>query len=222
LKNISDIRSFSCPSSIGIDYLFPLYLYFDLDNSRQPNFSPTIVKKFAKGLELKFVPEKTGDPGTFAPIDVLDYIYAALHSPKYIEKYKEFLKIDFPRVPYPVKKETFWKLVELGGKLRKIHLLESDELGILPTNYPISGNNIVAKIKYIDEKVYINDSQYFNEVPEISWKSYIGGYQPAQKWLKDRRGRQLDYDDIVHYQRIINALYLTDQIMKEIDARIFF
>lgn len=97
-KNICD-RCLVSLSTGEVGYLFPLYLYEDLDNSRHPNFDSTIIKKFADGLKLKFTEEKTDEKDTFAPIDVLDYIYAVLHSPKYRETYKEFLKIDFPKIP---------------------------------------------------------------------------------------------------------------------------
>ena len=138
--------------------------------------------------------------------------------PAYREKYKEFLKIDFPRVPYPTDAALFWQLVQLGGELRQIHLLESPVVEQYITQYPVDGNNIVGKVKYNEGKVYINDTQYFANVPEIAWNFYIGGYQPAQKWLKDRKDRTLEFDDILHYQKIIVALTETDRIMKEIDG----
>ncbi|MDA3886007.1 MAG: N-6 DNA methylase [Candidatus Delongbacteria bacterium] len=161
--------------------------------------------------------QPTADGVVFAPIDILDYIYAVLHSPTYREKYKEFLKIDFPRVPYPKDKETFWKLVKLGGEIRQIHLLESFKVEEFITSYPVGGDNIVVNPKYKENKVYINDTQHFDNVPLVAWEFYIGGYQPAQKWLKDRKGRELTYEDIKHYQKIIVALTETDRIMKEID-----
>lgn len=156
-------------------------------------------------------------PNTFAPIDILDYIYAVLHSPTYREKYKEFLKIDFPRVPYPKDKATFWQLVNLGSQIRQIHLLESPTVEKYITQYPVNGDNVVTKPKYQDGKVFINDTQYFANVPEVAWNFYIGGYQPAQKWLKDRKDRKLEFEDILHYQKIIVALTETDRLMKEID-----
>ena len=200
-----------------ISYGFPLYIYEDLDNSRHPNFNKEIIQKFADGLKLKFTEEKTEEPETFAPIDVLDYIYAVLHSPKYRETYKEFLKIDFPKVPYPTDKAKFWKLVDLGSQIRKIHILESDKLSTLSIGYPISGDNIITKLVFAEGKLYINDTQYFDNIPEVAWNFYIGGYQPAQKWLKDRKNKELSFDDIKHYAKIINALYLTNQLMKQID-----
>ena len=198
--------------------IFPLYLYPDDKSSRTPNLNSEIVQKIAGGLGLKFTNEKEANSGTFSPIDILDYIYAVLHSPAYREKYKEFLKIDFPRVPYPKDKEKFWALVKLGGELRQIHLLESPVVENYITQYPVGGDNIVEKPKFVNGKVYINDTQYFEGVPEVAWNFYIGGYQPAQKWLKDRKGRKLEFDDILHYQKIIVALTETDRIMKEVDV----
>jgi predicted helicase len=203
----------------------PLYLYPDTNNQhnafetieRVPNLNMEIVKKIATGLGLTFTNEKEETSNTFAPIDLLDYIYAVLHSPTYREKYKEFLKIDFPRVPAPLDHKTFWKLVKLGGELRQIHLLESPIVEKYITGYPEDGDNVVKKPSCKEGNVYINETQYFSNVPEVAWNFYIGGYQPAQKWLKDRKDRELSYEDILHYQKIIVALTETDRIMKAID-----
>jgi predicted helicase len=204
---------------------FPLYLYPETKGQqtigqtaeRTPNLNAEIVKQIAEKLGFSFTTEKETTKDTFAPIDILDYIYAVLHSPTYREKYKEFLKIDFPRVPYPKDASTFWQLVKLGGEIRQIHLLESPTVEKYITQYPIDGDNVVGKPKYKDGKVYINDTQYFDNVPQVTWEFYIGGYQPSQKWLKDRKDRKLEFDDILHYQKIIVALFETDRIMKEID-----
>lgn len=141
-----------------------------------------------------------------------------LHSPQYREKYKEFLKIDFPRVPYPKDAARFWQLVNLGKQIREIHLLESPVVENYITQYPIDGDNVVTKPVYKNGSVYINNTQYFANVPEVAWNFYIGGYQPAQKWLKDRKDRKLEFEDILHYQKIIVALTETDRLMKEIDT----
>lgn len=213
-------------------YVYPLYLYPETNAQqtinpqpeRVPNLNMDIVDAIAQKLNHAFVEDENimcdlaqGVDGTFSPLDLLDYIYAVLHSPSYREKYKEFLKIDFPRVPYPKDVITFWQLVELGSELRQIHLLESPMIEKYITQYPIDGSNLVVKINYQYGKVYINDTQYFDHVPEIAWSFYIGGYQPAQKWLKDRKGRILEFEDILHYQKIIVALTETDRLMKEID-----
>lgn len=245
----------------GTGCIFPLYLYPETsdqqttDNQqpkRIPNLNPKILLDIEKRLNLTFLPEK--EEGnvcmansaevrpdfrtTFTPLDLLDYIYAVLHSPAYREKYKEFLKIDFPRVPYPGSlfpeggtnetQEKFWALVKLGGELRQLHLLESAEVENYITQYPIDGDNVVTRKMTNSSpgfepenathgKVWINDSQYFENVPLVAWEFYIGGYQPAQKWLKDRKGRELSFEDILHYQKMMVALSETDRLMKEID-----
>ncbi|MCC5945385.1 MAG: DNA methyltransferase, partial [Bernardetiaceae bacterium] len=184
---------------------------------RTPNLNKKIIVQIEQNLGIAFENEKTGATDKFAPIDILDYIYAVLHSPTYREKYKEFLKIDFPRVPYPKDQKKFWQLVALGSELRQIHLLESSKVEQFITQYPVSGDNVVDKPKYEKGKVYINETQYFDNVPVVAWEFYIGGYQPAQKWLKDRKGRKLEFEEILHYQKIIVALSETDRLMTEID-----
>ena len=209
----------------GGESVAPLYIYPETNGQqiisntteRTANLKVEIVKQIADVLSLTFTNEKETTENTFAPIDILDYIYAVLHSPTYREKFNEFLKIDFPRVPYPKDKDTFWQLVKLGGEIRQIHLLESSVVENYITQYPIDGNNVVGKTKFQESKVYINDTQYFGNVPQVAWEFYIGGYQPAQKWLKDRKDRKLEFDDILHYQKIIIALSETDRLMKEID-----
>lgn len=210
--------------STSIDVIFPLYLYENnstqtsfFDRSRKPNLNMDIVRELEQKLNLTFTPEKEAKAGTFAPIDILDYIYGVLHSNKYRNKYKEFLKIDFPRIPYPESSDYFFKIAKLGKQLREIHLLESPIVNEFVTSYPVGGDNEVVKPEYKDNKVYINKTQYFDNVPEIAWNFYIGGYQPAQKWLKDRKGRILSYEDVMHYQKIIKALLETHTIMQHID-----
>ena len=392
-------------------HICPLYLYPEkteqpslLDEVvRTPNLNMEIVNRIGEQLGLYFNPEEfdgstTVETNMFTPLNILDYIYAVLHSPTYREKYKEFLKIDFPRVPYPTDIKKFYELVALGSELRQIHLLESEIVENYITEYPEDGDNVVVKPRFenssavanlqktaslnspplegclqggvvhnttinntpiyfnpilelpcniklkqkakelrqaenlsevlfwmqvhkgkfynidfdrqriignyivdfyvknlgliieidgsshdnkevYDSKrdayfeslglkvyhisvvevlqqmklvikklenfikenynlpphpsgtppkegnfnavsvgnVYINDTQYFENVPEVAWNFYIGGYQPAQKWLKDRKNRELSFEDILHYQKIIVALSETDRIMKEID-----
>jgi len=228
-KNIMETK---CGERTTQSAVFPLYIYSDINgqqsieetSTRTPNLNQEIVNQIVEKLNLEFTNEKESNDNTFAPIDLLDYIYAVLHSPTYREKYKEFLKIDFPRVPYPKDQTTFWKLVKLGGEIRQIHLLESPKVEEYITQYPIDGDNVVVKIGFdsalpdkVMGKVYINETQYFDNVPAVAWNFYIGGYQPAQKWLKDRKERMLEFDDILHYQKIIVALSETDRLMKEIE-----
>lgn len=226
-KNITDLNLTGTAGKFGSGYLCPLYLYPDensLTNERTPNLNLEIVNEIEEKLALKFLNEKIEDSTTFAPIDILDYIYAVLHSPSYREKYKEFLKIDFPRVPYP-KPETFWQLVSLGGKLRSLHLLEDTSLDERIIDIKGEGELLIKNslnkkdFSIEDEKVELrlNDEVSIVNIPLVAWEFYIGGYQPAQKWLKDRVGRVLSRADMKHYNRIINALCKTDLIMKKID-----
>jgi len=184
-------------------YLFPLYVYHD-DGTRTTNFDPKELKDLTQNLIEAYTPE-----------NILDYIYATLYSPSYRKKYKDLLKTDFPRIPIPTQ-DAFDRLVPLGTQLRELHLMKSPIIDEYETTFPVAGDCIVGNIKYDHEKVWINQTQFFGNVPQLAWNFYIGGYQPAQKWLKDRKGRQLSDHDLVHYQRIIKILLETDRLMKEI------
>jgi predicted helicase len=181
----------------------PLYLYTD-QNEKAPNLDKEIWNKINEA-----VAETT-------PENILDYIYAALHSPTYRETYKEFLKIDFPRVPYPESREQFFKLAEIGEKLRGLHLMTDASVNDFITTFPNAGSDEVEKVLYKEGNVYINAEQYFGNVPKLVWNFYIGGYQPAQKYLKDRKGRKITNDEIEQYQRIIKVLSETDRTMRKI------
>ena len=202
VQNISDERSWSRPGMEGIEFNAPLYLISD--EARISNFNQTNLHHLTENLATSPSPE-----------DVMDYIYAALHSPGYCKKYMEFLVIDFPRVPIPTQSE-FDRLVPFGRELRELHLMKSPIIDHYETTFPVSGDCLVDKITYTETNVWINKTQYFGNVPELAWNFYIGGYQPAQKWLKDRKGRQLTHADLVHYQRIIKILLETDRIMRQI------
>jgi len=208
-----------------VSYSAPLYLYPDEkqtriggETSRKPNLNADIVKTIADKLGLRFTPEKTDARNAFAPLDLLDYIYAVLHSPAYRAKFREFLKIDFPRVPYPNDKKRFRALARLGAELRSLHLMESAKLDRLITTYPQTGDNTIAAIKFEAGKIWINKTQHFAQVPKAAWDFRIGGYQPAQKYLKDRKDRRLTPDEIRHYQKIIVALAETAKLMEKINA----
>lgn len=194
-----------CDYSRG-PHVFPLYIYKN-QNEKVPNLNKEIWDKINQVV------------GKTEPKNILDYIYAVLHSPAYREKYKEFLKIDFPRIPYPKNKEVFWELAKLGEKLCGLHLMTDLEVNDFITTFPAPGTDEVEKISYKNGKVFINTNQYFGDVPEVVWNFYIGGYQPAQKWLKDRKGQKLTNDEIEHYQKIIKVIAETDKIMKEIDSK---
>ena len=213
--------------------VFPLYIYpetaqKDLDekSARKPNLDPKIAAKIAAAINLRFTAEVEPGEKTFAPIDLLDYIYAVLHAPSYRERHNEFLKIDFPRVPYPKNAAQFRKLAKLGGKLRALHLLSPAPPRI--TTYPADGDHFIdggvlrAAWKITDAKkrvgnVRINAAQFFGGVPESAWTKQIGGYLPAQKYLKDRKGRHLSPAEISHYQNLLAALAGMEGVVGEIE-----
>ena len=199
-------------SNKGISSVAPVYIFpkdSELDQTRRVNFDP----KIRKAIEDAAIDQTHGKPDEVA---IFDYIYGVLHCPAYRETYKEFLKIDFPRVPYPPSPQVFWDVSAKGTLLRKLHLMEDAAIGPAPYKFVGVGDSIVTKISFEGGVVRINAAQGFEGVPQIAWDFYIGGYQPAQKWLKDRKGRALSFEDIRHYQKIIKILSETDRIMKTI------
>ena len=222
------------------NYVFPIYLYplntaratlFDTDaptdapGGRRPNLSPIFIADFAAKLYMQFIPDGKGDrEQTFGPEDIFSYIYAVFHSPTYRSRYAEFLKIDFPRLPLTSNPKLFRDLCLLGDELVALHLMEKH--GSKITIYPVAGDNSVEKVSYTEPvsddkgKVWINKAQYFDGVPKEVWEFHVGGYQVCDKWLKDRKGRQLTYDDLTHYQQVVAALAETMKLMKDIDAAI--
>lgn len=170
----------------------------------------------------------------FGPRDLFDYIYAVLHAPTYRSRYAEFLKSDFPRVPTPGSFALFADLVPLGRELVALHLLKPDEVSALKTpeiRFAGTGEARVGKgyPEYTNGKVMINATRWFEDVPKATWEFHVGGYQPCEKWLKDRAakggkkqsdGRVLTDEDILHYRRMVTALTETRRIMAEIDTKI--
>ena len=222
--SVADMNAVSMQTKEG-NYVFPLYLYTENMGSEERivNFNKDLYEEIAKGLNYLpcYDDNVRVDPiseynGVLYPQDLFDYIYAVLHSPSYRERYKEFLKIDFPRIPYPTDWEKFRDLAEKGEELRLLHLMEDlpNSTGI---SFPVAGTLQVECYRWAENRVYINSEQYFEGVPESAWTFYIGGYQPAQKWLKDRKGMALSFEDVKHYQRIIYVLQQTERIMKDID-----
>ncbi len=196
-----------------INTYFPLYLYSDeqeFDQTRRVNFDHKLYER----LQDFAAHPAHGRPDEVA---VFDYIYGVLHCPAYRETYAEFLKIDFPRIPWRANPNEFWDVSAKGAKLRKLHLMDPTTIGQTPYPFMGEGDDMVKKPRFKDGRVYINATQYFDSTPEVSWGFYIGGYQPARKWLKDHKGRPLTFDDVKHYQRILKILSETDRIMGTIN-----
>jgi predicted helicase len=209
-----------------IDYVFPLFLYPDKEKKhsgagfsammlfepkksygKKPNISPVIFEK----LDTAFGKSPT-------PEDILYYIYGVLYSNIYRETYAEFLKIDFPRVPFTADYGLFIKMGKLGKELADLHLLKSPLLNLPVAKYQGSGNNDrIEKITYKEDekRIYINDDKYFEGIAPKVWNYYIGGYQVLHKYLKDRKGIKMD--DAPRYCRIVTALSKTIVIQEKID-----
>ena len=189
---------------------------------RRPNLDEKFIQEFAEKLNLKFIPDGKGDlTQTFGPEDIFNYIYAIFHSPTYRTRYAEFLKIDFPRVPLTSQPQLFWQLANLGDELVQIHLMKTkleENVG-----FPVVGDNIIEKVTYTEPtteqngRVYINKTQYIDNVPPEVYNFYIGGYQVCNKWLKDRKSREFTDDDFEHYAQIVAILQRTIELMTEID-----
>ena len=235
---VSDVPATAISMDINGSYTFPLYLYPQdsptklLDETliqglgdRRPNLDKQFIQEIAQKLDLEFIPDGKGDQTqTFGPEDIFKYIYALFHSPTYRKRYAEFLKIDFPRVPLTSQTQLFWQLAKLGDELAQIHLMKTqlDEI----VGFPIEGDNIIEKITYTEPtekqngRVYINKTQYIDNVPTEIYNFYIGGYQVCHKWLKDRKGREFTDDDFEHYSQIVAILQRTIELMKNIDQTI--
>jgi predicted helicase len=204
----------------------PLYLYDDeklglsfAERARKrPNLSLAFLKVLAEKLKLPQV-EPHGLPKGVTPLDIFFYAYSVLHSPTYRTRYAEVLKIDFPRLPLSSDLKLFRSLTAKGAELVALHLLESPKVHNFITGFPEKGDNVVEKVQYTDnnKRVWIRRNQYFEGVPKSVWEFQIGGYRVCEKWLKDRKGRPLSYDDIQHYQKIVVALNETIRLMAEVD-----
>ena len=221
-------------------YCFPLYLYNDDNYTKQPkliklsedeklkksNINKAVLDYLSNNLLLRFLPDKKGDlKNTFGPEDVFNYIYAVMQSPSYRSRYNELLRIDFPRIPFTSNKDLFRELCQKGDRLVKLHLLQPEAVNPVICRYPEKGDDQVERgyPRYVPPKdgqagrVWINRKQYFEGVSPNVWEFTIGGYQVCDKWLKDRRGRVLSYDDLTTYCQIVTALTRTIEVMAEID-----
>lgn len=208
----------------GGGYVYPLYVNTNTSVNQGKASTQEIgdnSDSIIPNLNEEFVKHITEDLGgeTPTPENILDYIYATLYSSVYREKFKEQLKYHFPRIPYPSSSEYFHKMSELGKNLRYLHLMEANENWNAKSIYPFKGDGscIVVKPYWKDGRIYINDTNYYDNVPQEIWSYYIGGYQVAEKWLKDRKGTELDFHEIVHYSNILYVIAHTLLTTKEID-----
>ena len=213
------IMETKCGESTTQSCIFPLYLYPDTDQKdlfsyaekpekRKPNINPKLFITLSEVYKKEPTPE-----------EIFYYIYGIVYSNIYRIRYAEFLKIDFPRIPFTKNYELFGKVSEYGKRLVDLHLLKSEELDPPIAKFQGKGDYRIENLKY-DEKgkrVYINQNQYFEGIEKNVWENQIGGYQVLNKWLKDRKGRKLSLDDIKHYCQVATALKKTILTQKEID-----
>ena len=214
-------------ATYDLNSLFPLYTYPTEEQERmgqtkEPNLSPGFISAVTTLLQMTFVPDGSGNlKETVGPEDLFHYIYAVLHSPEYRRRYGSFLRSEFARVPVTTKRALFTELVNLGQSLTSLHLMEGQTTE--GPSYPVGGDNRVDEVRYAPAngekpgRVYINKDQYFEGIPTETWNSTKGGYRPADKWLRDRKGQHLGYDDVSHYRKICAALIETNRLMRQVD-----
>jgi hypothetical protein len=223
-ETVTNFNNIDIAGRFGSGYQFPLYLYPTADqqdlfahhdsSERRPNLNPKVVTALAAAYGAEPTPEQ-----------IFHYVYAVLYAPSYREKYAEFLRMDFPRIPFTTGREAFQSLARLGERLAGLHLLKSPELDPPACRFEGVGDSRIVKgrkagLRYEpgEQRVYPNTTQYFAPVPEAVWTYQVGGYQVCEKWLKDRQERRLEVDDIRTYCRIVTALGLTISIQQEINA----
>ena len=221
-------------------YCFPLYLYQQTGKPRKGSLKsmmmlfepetryavkkPNINERLVKALSSVYGKQPP-------PEQIFYYIYAVLYSDTYRTKYAEFLKIDFPKVPFTKDYKMFKKVSDFGNRLVDLHLLKSSELDPPVARFQGKGDNRVDKPKFDNSPLppfakggegrfgllHINKGQYFEGIAQNVWRYQIGGYQVCDKWLKDRKGRVLSLDEIETYCRIATAIQKTIEIQKTID-----
>lgn len=183
-------------------YMAPLYLYRE-DGTRDTNIFPSAVEKLSKALSRKPNEE-----------DIFDYCYGVLHDPNYRDAFAELLVSGYPRIKLPMSDEDFEDFRDFGTKLRRLHVFKDvpEQLGF---TFPVAGSTVVTSNEWRNDRIYINDDQYFGNVEKDIWDFRLGGYEPAQKWLRDRRGTSLSDTEIDHYQRLLAVLQRTRSLLEE-------
>jgi len=216
-NGITDSRIFI--SNKGAAYLFPLYLYSYYkgikkiigkdDLSKNPNINNQLLSKLFEYYKIRPKPE-----------ELLFYIYGILYSNIYRLNYFEYLKTEFPRIPITINHDLFIKMSILGEKLIKIHLMNTNELENSLLKFEGNGDNIVSKILYNEKenKLFINENQYFYKLTKDVWEYQIGGYNVIEKYLKDRKNLELSFSEIKVISKIVLAIELTIKIQDEIDT----
>ena len=201
------------------------------NGNRVPNLKPEFIAAISVATNIQFVPSPAAGPlgdTQFAPVDVLGYIYAILHCPSYRALFAEFLRMDFPRIPVTSDSAQFRALSAIGKRLLELHTVEAAAAPKLGLQFPIAGGNAVIRrqVRYAPPtsgttgRVYFNADQYIDGVPLEVWEFEVGGFQVADKWLKDRAGRALTFDELMTYQAALQSIACTIDLVAEIEALI--
>ena len=207
--------------------VFPLFFNSTEDErvlraGATPNIHPLVYEKLAMDLKLRIekTTEELGEDSELSPLRIFQFVYSLLHSVTYRERYFEFLRSEFPRVPPVANLDVFLEFVRLGGELVAVHLMESTKLMKFVTRWVGNRSAQVERVSYTAKTVWLDKArtQGFSGVEEEVWNFRIGGYQVCHKWLKDRKGRTLSDGELTHYQKIVVGLSETVRIMGEIDA----
>jgi len=203
----------------GGEIVFPLWRYgekqqnlAELDEKngeKDSNFNPRLLSE----LQDRYGEEPE-------PRALFSYLYAVLQSLKYRKMYADFLDTNFPRIPFPDDKSTFEGISSLGDKLIELHLM--NETRETETKFDVRGSNEVTDISFAEGKLFINEEQFFDNVPEEIWEFHVGGYQVLEKWLKYRKGQKLSASDVEHIMQIIEVLKETIRLRTEIDEKMAF
>lgn len=217
----SDKRCWTRSGMQNGDYFSPLYVYTEYMGEilKEVNLSQDVASLIAERVGGTYKPdiEGHGEGLCISPLDIFDYSFAVLNSKRYRDTFRSFLESEYPRIPYPYEYESFRKLVSLGSEIRLAFLMKapSRQGG---ASFPVGGDNIVGNVAHKDGKVFINKTQYFDNVSKQTFEQVVGGYQPASKWLKERKGRKLSFQDISRYLTIVDALAQVNELSEEIDA----
>lgn len=208
----------------GREYVFPLYLYSEngFNTEMIPNINPKYAEQLLDGIGYEYIdreihPSQQSNIAT--PYQLLCYIYAVLYDPLYREKYGEFLKIDFPKIPAPNSPEEFQLMVYQGNRLIQLHTMQNKDYEEGCYQVTFSGDDLgIEKAIFKNGRIWINKTSYFEGIDIEVWTLYIGGYQPLQKWLKDRKNREITGDEIEHYKAMVAVLKSTLLIMDQIGS----
>ncbi|PKL48548.1 MAG: DNA methyltransferase [Planctomycetes bacterium HGW-Planctomycetes-1] len=194
---------------------FPLYTYPDANlfnggsnYQREVNIPAEMYEKFKECYGKKVQPEQ-----------ILSYIYAVLYSNIYRSKYAQFLKTDFPKIPFCSDPAVFAKMAKLGQELINLHLIKSDKLDKPIAKFEGKGNTKVEKVccDVPKKRVFVNPDSYFDNISPEIWEYRIGGYQVMEKWLKDRKERKLTLEEIKLYCKIATSVKETIELQNHID-----